>query len=96
MNKEEILKNYKNSEDKLLVAKMLDQIEFCTKRNKMQNTDFLDERQKNILQKAIYRLKLQNYIVFGGFEEANRNIIIFYPENWNKEIIKKNYNKILS
>lgn len=95
MNKQEILKNYKNSEDKLLVAKMLDKIELCSKRNKIQNTDFLDERQKNILQKAIYRLELQNYIIFGGFQEADRNIIIFYPEKWTKEIVEKNYNIIM-
>lgn len=95
MNKEEIVKNYKNNDDKLLVSKMLDQIDLCSKRNKMQNTDFLDERQKNILQKALNRMKIENYIVFGGFEEAGRNVYIFYPEKWNIEIAKQNYDEVM-
>lgn len=95
MDKQEILKNYKNEEDKLLVSKMLDQISLCAKRNKMQNTDFLDERQKLILEKVLNRANIENYIIFGGFDEAQRNLVIFYPEKWNKEIIEKNYNSIM-
>lgn len=95
MNKEEILKNYKNNDDKLLVSKMLDQIELCSKRDKIQNTGFLDERQKNILQKTLNRMKLENYIVFGGFEEAQRNTYIFYPEKWNREIVEQNYDEVM-
>lgn len=95
MNKEEILRNYKNNDDKLLVSKMLDQIELCSKRDKIQNTDFLDERQKNILQKTLNRMKLENYIVFGGFEESQRNTYIFYPEKWTREIVEQNYDKVM-
>lgn len=95
MNKEEILRNYKNNEDKLLVSKMLDKIELCSKRNKMQNTDFLDERQRNILQKVLNRMKIENYIVFGGFEEAERNIYIFYSEKSNREIVEQNYDEVM-
>lgn len=72
MNKEEILKNYKKEEDKLLVAKMLDQMELSSKRNKMQYTDFLDERQTQVLQKLLYRMQVQNNIIYGGFEEARK------------------------
>lgn len=95
MNKEEIIRNYQNNDDKLLVSKMLDQIELCRKRNKIQNTDFLDERQRNILQKALNRMKLENYIIFGGFEEAQRNTYIFYPDKWDREIANQNYDKIM-
>lgn len=95
MEKQEILKNYKNEEDRLLVSKMLDQILLCTKRNKIQNTDFLDERQKLILEKVLNRANIGNYMVFGGFEEAQRNIVIFCPEKWDKEIVEKNYNSIM-
>lgn len=95
MNKEEIIKIYKNNDDRLLVSKMLDQIELCSKRNKIQNTDFLDERQRNILQKALNRMEIENYIVFGGFKEAQRNTYIFYPEKWNKEIAKQNYDEVM-
>lgn len=91
MDKQELLKNYKNEEDKLLVSKMLDRIELCGKRNKIQSTDFLDARQKLLLEKVLKSNKIENYIIFGGFEEAERSTIIFYPEKWNKEIVEKNY-----
>lgn len=95
MNKQELLKNYKNEEDKLLVSKMLDQIALCGKRNKIQNTDFLDARQKLLLEKVLKSNKIENYIIFGGFEEAERNVIIFYPEKWTKEIVEKNYASVM-
>lgn len=95
MNKEEILKNYQKEEDRLLVAKMLDQISFCKKRNKMQNTDFLDERQIHLLEKTLHRMDIQNYKTYGGFEEAERHIILFYPENWNQDRIEKNYDLVM-
>ena len=68
MNKQELLKSYKNEEDRLLVSKMLDQIVLCSKRNKIQNTDFLDSRQKLLLEKVLKSNKIENYIIFGGFE----------------------------
>lgn len=95
MNKQELLKNYKNEEDRLLVSKMLDQIALCSKRNKIQNIDFLDARQKLLLEKILKSNKIKNYIIFGGFEEAERNVIIFYPEKWTKEIVEKNYESIM-
>lgn len=95
MNKQELLKSYKNEEDRLLVSKMLDQIALCSKRNKIQNTDFLDARQKLLLEKVLKSNKIENYIIFGGFEEAERNTIIFYPEKWTKEIVEKNYASVM-
>lgn len=95
MDKQELLKNYKNEEDKLLVSKMLDRIELCGKRNKIQSTDFLDVRQKLLLEKVLKSNKIENYIIFGGFEEAERSTIIFYPEKWNKEIVEKNYPSVM-
>lgn len=95
MNKQELLKNYKNEEDKLLVSKMLDKIELCSKRNKIQSTDFLDVRQKLLLEKVLKSNKIENYIIFGGFEDAERSTIIFYPEKWNKEIVEKNYPSVM-
>lgn len=95
MNRQEIVKNYKNEEDKLLVAKMLDQITLCSKRNKIENMDFLDERQRNILEKVLHRMNVENYKIYGGFEDAERKVILFYPEKWNKEIVQKNYESIM-
>lgn len=53
MNKQEILNNYKKEEDRLLIAKVLDKIEFSETKNKISNTDFLDLYEKNIVRKII-------------------------------------------
>lgn len=95
MNKEEILKNYKREEDRLLVAKMLDQMVLCNKRNKVQNTDFLDERQQILLQKVLHRMKVENYEIYGGTEGVERKVVLFYPEKWNKDMVEKNHNLVM-
>ena len=74
---------------------MLDQTILCRKRNKIQNTDFLDERQQNVLKKVLYRMNVENYKIYGGFEEAERKVILFYPENWSPEILEKNYDSMM-
>ena len=37
MNKQELLNDYKNQEDKLLLAQILDKLEFSKTRNKIEN-----------------------------------------------------------
>ena len=49
MQKREILEKYKKEEERILVAKLLDKIELCEKRNKMEYTDFLDEYKESML-----------------------------------------------
>jgi len=96
MNKQEILKNYKKEEDRLLVAKVLDKQQFAENKNKITNTDFLDMYQKNVVEKLLKNIKCDNYIFFGGNDETERTVCIFYPEKFNKNIVEKNYNNIFS
>lgn len=95
MNKQEILKLYKKEEDKLLVAKMLDQLEACKRKNKVTYTNFVDERQRGLLQKVLNRIQEQDYINDGGSKEAQRTIFLFYPHQLTREIIEKNYLKTI-
>ena len=88
MNKQDILNKLTNEEDKLLVSKLLDKIEFTTRRNKIEYTDFLDMRQRQLLEKVMSEIKYTNYITFGGYKTAERTVIITYPENL-KEIFKE-------
>ena len=89
MNKQEILNKITNEEDKLLVSKMLDKIEFTTKRNSVEYTDFLDMRQRQLLEKVLNDIKFTNYIALGGYKMAERTVIVIYPEKL-EEIFKKN------
>lgn len=75
-----VLEKYKKSEDKLLLSKVIDKIEFCKLKNKLENTCFLDLAQKELLSKFLKLQKEENYIFYGGIEKAERTIALFYPE----------------
>lgn len=96
MNKTEILSEYKNQEERILLAKILDKIEFSKSRNKIENTDFLNLSEQNLVNNFIKKLKFPNYYFFGGTNEAERKILIIYPEKINEEMAKKNHSKIMS
>lgn len=79
MNKQELLKKY-NEEDKLLLSKILDKIKYAKEKNKISNTDFLNMYEQKIVQEILNRIKEENYIFYGGFEQAERKMLITYPE----------------
>lgn len=90
MNKSELLEKYPKPEDKLLISKVLDKIELCRKRNIITTTEFLDLYQKNIVKKVLKVIKC-NFLFFGGYNEANREMLIIYPEKLTTEMVKENY-----
>lgn len=74
MNRE-ILKNYQKKDDKILLAQILDKIEICANRNKIEHTDFLDLMQIDLVQKFIEKIKIENYMSYGGYENAERKYL---------------------
>ena len=80
MEKFEILEKYRKEEDRLLVAKLFDKISAVQKQNKIQYTDFLSPIELQILKKVLNMISYKKYIIYGGGAEAQRNIIIFYPD----------------
>lgn len=94
MDKQLILNKYSKSEDKLLISKMLDKIELSKTKKRIEYTDFLDVYQKHLLEKILKQEHVENYIISGGTEDAERNMIVFYPEKL-KEVVVLNYKKIL-
>ncbi len=95
MNKQELLNEYKKQEDKIILAQILDKIEFSKQREKLENTDFLDMYQISLVKSFLKKIEFSNYILFGGFENSERKILIIYPDKYNQDMITKNYNKIL-
>ena len=96
MNKQELLSDYKNQEDKLLLAKVLDKLEFSKARNKIENTDFLNLYEQDLVDKFLKKIKFTNYYFFGGAGGAERKILIIYPEKITEEMARKNHSKIIS
>ena len=94
MNRES-LNDYREKDDKILLAQILDKVEMVEKKNKIEYTDFLDLAQIEIAQKFINKIKLENYISYGGFEEAERKLIVIYPEKFNSIVVEKNLHNIV-
>lgn len=83
----------KNDENKILVAKILDKQQNCLSKNRITYSDFLNEKDIMLIQKNV---KLENCFFYGILENADRKIIVFYPEKISEEMAKQNLNKILS
>ena len=95
MDKKQILIDYKNKEDKNCIAQVLDKIEMSKKNNKIENSDFLDMYQISLIENFLRKIKFENYILYGGFENAERKVLIITPEKYDMKMIEKNYDKIL-
>ena len=94
MNKQELLKDYRKQEDKLCLSQVLDKIEISAKSEKIEYTDFLDMYQVSLVENFLAKNQIKNYKLYGGYEEAERKILIIYPEKFDDNMIQKNYNKI--
>ena len=82
-------------EDKLIIAKLMDKINLCKTRNKVVNTEFLTIYQRDIIQKELNKNKIKNYIFFGGYDEAEGQLLVLYPEKIGEDIAKNNLKNIL-
>lgn len=85
---------YKNSQHKLLVAKIIDKYEFSKTKNKITYTDFLNISEISVAKNVLKEENVNNYIIYGGKEETDRSLLIFYPEKFSKEMVEKNFEKI--
>ena len=95
MDKQKILSNYKKQEDKILLAQILDKIEFSLKREKLEYTDFLDMYQIALVKSFFKKIEFNNYVLYGGVDNAERNILFIYPEKYNIDMVEKNYEKVI-
>lgn len=91
MNKSELIEKYSKPEDKLLVSKILDKLEESKRKNIITYTDFLDMYQKKIAQNLLKHIQY-NFAYFGGYDDATRQVIFFYPEKITEEMLHKNIN----
>ena len=94
MNRE-ILNDYRDKDDKILLAQILDKVEMVEKKNKIEHTDFLDLAQIELVQKFINKIKLENYMSYGGFDKAERKMFVIYPEKFNSTVVEKNLSSIV-
>ena len=80
----------REKDDKILLAQVSDKIEMCENKNKIEYTNFLDLAQIELVQNYIDKLKIENYISYGGYEQSERKLFVIYPEKFNSTVVEKN------
>ena len=81
------------SSNELLYAKLEDKIRFCNTKNKITHTDFFTEPEIMKIEKYLHSMKVTNYFFYGGYEEANRKMLFFYPQKLNYDMAFSNISK---
>lgn len=82
MNKKDVAARYSlNDKYEIELFKALDKVEIAIKKNMFKNTDFLDPYLASICKEIlITRFGHIDFKVTGGYDEAERKIIIIYPD----------------
>ena len=88
IDRNEYTKHIKDNEKKIEVRKVLDKIEIVLNKHLVQSTDFLDPHEIYLAKSVLNKFDDLKYIIDGGYEGSERNIIIIYPYYILKEDIE--------
>lgn len=81
VNKQQMINSILNKDDKILFSKIIDQLNFCEKNYENTFTDFIPILKCLEFNQILFKQHIeQNVSIFGGFEEAERVVIGFFPE----------------
>lgn len=73
-------------DNSLLISKIKDKIDIAKSKNKIAYTDFLQLNDLSLAQKYIVENHITNYFCYGGIENADRQIIVFYPDKLDADL----------
>ena len=68
-----------------MLAKVLDKYSACADKNYIQTTRFLSLHDCIIAETALRGEKARGYTLWGGYEDAERKLIVFYPDYLDEE-----------
>ena len=85
--------SFENEEDKILIDKVLDKKNFAKSKNKVSNTLFLNAREQMIISKNV---NLDYSFFYGIIPNAERKILVFYPEKITEELALNIISSIVS
>ena len=76
----------KDKEDQLLLAKVMDKRKQMQVRNRIEMSDFLNSMEKEMVEKSLQTQRITQYAWVGGYKEAEREVVLFYPEKLEERI----------
>ena len=74
------MKDQGGKEDRILLSRTEELAEACVSQYRMTHTEFLDLRQRSLVQQQMKNRGVRNWGFYGGFEDAERVIAVFLPE----------------
>ncbi|QEK11981.1 hypothetical protein FQB35_06135 [Crassaminicella thermophila] len=80
INKEVLIKHIKKHEERQLIMKTLNKVESVLKSHTIRCTDFYDPYQISLCIPILENIMDIKYVIEGGYEKAERKVIIIYPE----------------
>ena len=85
MDKHALLKSYYQPDEKLLLAKVLDQADLSLKKKSVSYSDFLDPTMTAKAIGLLKQIREVHFSIFGGYDDAERCIIAMYPDYFDDD-----------
>jgi len=84
----------KSNEEELLISKIEDKINYSKTKNKIAYTDFFNIVEKSKIEKYLKLQNIKNYFFFGGNENVERGVYIFYPDKLDENLVRERLSDI--
>jgi len=95
LDKQDILRKFaRNNDEKMLLAKALDKFDEAARYNVPSNTKFLNEQERAYLSAALKSIKEagnHRSVFWGGYENAQRTVLLFLPDYFEPEDLSADY-----
>ncbi len=79
MDRKKLLNMAENDEDKILISRIIDAFSVTSEKNIIRNTGFLNGHEINLAKKVATHFNVP-YGFYGGYNEAERCILVCYPD----------------
>ena len=80
MDKVNELSKRQRYEEKIMIANVLDKIRYSSEYNRFQNMSFFDLAQQMKIESTLKLRNITNYELQGGYEDAERKMLMIYPQ----------------
>jgi RNA-binding protein YlmH len=87
LDKDKYIEHIKDKDQVLNMRKVLDKIEIVLDKHMVQSTDFLDPYERRLAKSILNRFMEISYEELGGIQEAERKVILIYPDYYNYDDI---------
>ena len=75
-----------SNDDKIMLSRFLDWTEMAEEKYITKYSAFLDERQCVLCEKVMASVRYENYLLWGGYEGAERKMLCVYPQYGDDDI----------